>query len=87
MRISLSPSLWINWRMTDQIIGDSAEGEPTKPSKPGFVGFVGATPGELPIIRERAEDAACSQSLTEYNLDFAARTTRPMSWPAERAGE
>jgi len=46
----LSPSRWMNWRATDQIIGDSAEGAPTKPSKPGSAGFVGLTREELPNI-------------------------------------
>ncbi len=41
---------WMDWKPTAQILGETAESEPTKPAKPGFVGFEGATSGEAPEI-------------------------------------
>ena len=56
-RSQLSPSRWMNWRPTDQIIGDSAEVEPTKPSKPGYVGFVGSPLEAIPNIAEAVSES------------------------------
>ena len=47
----------MNWRPTDQIIGDSAEVEPTKPSKPGYVGFVGSPLEAIPNIAEAVSES------------------------------
>ena len=53
----LNHSRWMEWRPSGQIIGDSAEDEPTKPSKPGSEGFVGAASVGLPNIQLKSPSA------------------------------
>lgn len=84
----LRPSRWMNWRATEQIIGDSAQSEPTKPSKPGFVGFDGAPQGDLRKIRgaeESSEPENQTGNRIQAAVDSASSPERVMSWAEWKA--
>jgi hypothetical protein len=65
------PLRWMNWRAPNQIIGDSAENDPTKPSKPGFVGFVGSVPDDQTNIRVKSESVHEAVNDTDRGIPWA----------------
>jgi hypothetical protein len=77
-----SPSRWMTWGATEQIIGDSAQSEPTKPTKPGFEGFVGSVPSDSAKIRVTGEPPpeAETPNRTQVGVDSATAPERVMSW-------